>query len=643
MKTLLSLLVAICASVSIAAQTVTILVKGTRNKQVIVDGQYYTVNTDINTATGNQPIVLTNLSVGQHTLGIVRSNTSTVSNKNFYLRSGYDLELVVNSNGAVTTRESIAKKTITGSGYMIAMTDADFNILYDEVIDERRTSQRNILVTDAFENEDYYFTTAQARQLIQLVNSQAYRLRLAKAAYPKVTDPANFSRMYDLLNTRAGRIELENYVANYNLTNPGGQTGTTGVAMTEGKYNILLQQAQNQWSGSARLNYILAAFNNTNNYFTTTQARQLILLMNAESDRLQLAKAVYRGIVDPQNFSVISNLLSSQAARNELAMHISASGNTGMAMTSSQFNIIYRDAQNQYNVSQRVTYLSNVFSNTANFYTVDQAKQLIQLVSDESNRLYLAKLAYRGITDKTNFTRMNDVLYSQTSRDALAAHVRNFDTGGTTVYTRVAMTDSEYNTLYRGVANTWGLGAKMSRLTEIFNNATYNFSTLQAEALIKLVSSESNRLALAKASYDNIVDPLNFNQLYDVLETQASRDELNLFVQNNSNTNTGYGIRNPMSESQYNTLYNDVANRWGLGVKMQALTDIFNTGSYFFTTSQAKRLVELVSSETNRLQLAKSSYDNITDPENFALMYDVLASQSSKNDLATYVQTYSSR
>ena len=74
---------------------------------------------------------------------------------------------------------------------------------------------------------------------------------------------------------------------------------------------------------------------------------------------------------------------------------------------------------------------------------------------------------------------------------------------------------------------------------------------------------------------------------------------------------------------------------------MAELTKIFDNESYYFTVAQAKQLIQLVSSETNRLQLAKSAYGNITDPENFNLMYDLLTSQSSKNELSSYVNTYS--
>jgi len=96
-----------------------------------------------------------------------------------------------------------------------------------------------------------------------------------------------------------------------------------------------------------------------------------------------------------------------------------------------------------------------------------------------------------------------------------------------------------------------------------------------------------------------------------------------------------------MSNSTFTSLYNEVRNTYGLGAKMSRLTEIFATETYYFTVTQAKQLVQLVSSESNRLELAKSAYGNITDPENFNLMYDVLTSQSSKTELSNYVNTYS--
>ena len=96
-----------------------------------------------------------------------------------------------------------------------------------------------------------------------------------------------------------------------------------------------------------------------------------------------------------------------------------------------------------------------------------------------------------------------------------------------------------------------------------------------------------------------------------------------------------------MSGSSYNSIYNRVRNTWGIGAKMTALTEIFDNERYYFTVIQAKQLISLVSSEGNRLQLAKAAYGNITDPQNFNIMHDLLSSQTSKNELSNYVNTYS--
>src|ERR1041385_8843012 len=93
------------------------------------------------------------------------------------------------------------------------------------------------------------------------------------------------------------------------------------------------------------------------------------------------------------------------------------------------------------------------------------------------------------------------------------------------------MKDAEFNSVYRDVQNRFGVGAKMSALTNDFANANYYFTTAQVRQLIQLVSSESNRLQLAKDAYDNIVDQANFSQLYDLFSSR-SRNELEAYVRN---------------------------------------------------------------------------------------------------------------
>jgi len=59
-----------------------------------------------------------------------------------------------------------------------------------------------------------------------------------------------------------------------------------------------------------------------------------------------------------------------------------------------------------------------------------------------------------------------------------------------------------------------------------------------------------------------------------------------------------------------------------------------------FTTLQAKELIEFVTDENNRMELAKASYSTITDPDNFRQIYDVFRNQSSKDEMDKFIRNY---
>jgi len=536
MKTFFLFLASCITTISLSAQsvsTVTINVRGNNNEAIVIDNTQYTVNNDYNSNTST-PIVVSNLQSGQHTLQIKRVNEVNPSSTIFTTRTGYDLQITIATNGSVQQRETKWSSGNYNDQNMVAMSNTDFTNLYNSIRNQWRSASRMTMVSDAFANTNYYFTTAQAKQLIQLINSQSNRFTLAKASYRSITDPTNFTQMYDVLNSQSNRDQLAAYVSTYNA------------------------------------------------------------------------------------------------------------GSSSTAMTASRFNTIYKTALRQSTTNSRVSYIYNTFTNTNNYFTVAQARQLVQLAPDEANRLYLAKISYRSIIDRTNFSQMNALLNSQASRNELNIFVNTYDNSNP-VYTRVAMKDADFNILYRDIQNRYGVGAKMSALSNAFANENYYFTSAQTKQLIQLVSAENNRLELAKGSYDNIVDQANFSQLYDLF-SYSSRNELEAYVRDHQGSpvyTPPVYTRTPMSNSSYTSLYNEVRNTYGLGAKMSRLTEIFANETYYFTVAQAKQLIQLVSDERNRLELAKSAYGNITDTENFNLMYDVLTSQSSKNELSIYVNTYS--
>jgi DNA polymerase IIIc chi subunit len=280
-------------------------------------------------------------------------------------------------------------------------------------------------LTSAFNNTANHFTTSQASQLIQIVSSEANRLQLAKLSYKSITDQGNFNQIYSLLSTQASKNELAAYInSNYNNdNNPSG-------AMTDANFNSLYNTIQQQWPVGTQMNSLTSAFNNTANHFTTNQASQLIQIVSAEANRLQLAKLSYRSITDPANFNQIYNLLSTQASKNELTAYLNTNYNTGIeakvAMTEANFNTLYQTIQAQYLPFEQMKSLTSVFNNTSYYFTSAQAKQLIPLVSLESNRLQLAKLSYRTIVDRGNFSQLYELLNSQAGKNELDAYVKAY-------------------------------------------------------------------------------------------------------------------------------------------------------------------------------------------------------------------------
>lgn len=449
MKKIVMGLVGLFVSLSILAQvsgsTVTINVMGNRNKQLTIDGVNYTIsNNDVNSVTGKKaPIVIPNLSAGQHTLEVINENTSrndenTISTV-FRIRSGYDMAITVRNNGSVQLKETKAKATVVGHPGLskTPMTSSTFNTLLQNVRRQTRATTRLNLVSDAINNSSNYFTTAQAELLIGQVSSQANRVALLKAIYLKVTDPGNFTSLYnELLTTQSRRDEVAAHVQTYNYNgNTGGGTGHNAnkPAMSAVTFNSIYTQAQSR-TGTARMNYILDAFANVNNYFTVAQARPLIELVSVENDRLILAKTAYRGIVDPTNFFQVYDAFDSYTNRNDLAAYVKSYNGlpyTGYQtaktpMTADAFNSMYRTVSNTWGLGAKMNSLTNIFANTANYFTTEQARKLIGLVSAESNRLQLAKSAYKQLTDPENYNQLMTLLSSQTSKDELEEYVETY-------------------------------------------------------------------------------------------------------------------------------------------------------------------------------------------------------------------------
>lgn len=639
MKKFFSILVSLFITGIVLSQTqsiVTINTTGNRNKQLVVDNKTYTITNT--TATAEQTITINDLAAGQHSLDVVRVNqyNSRLSTKTYFtVREGYDLAITIASNGSVSTAETLRNRDNAGR----PITNAAFNRLYSQTKAKTSSSARTTFLENEFTNTNKRFTATQASQLIKLVNSESMRFKLAKQSYSKITDRENFNLVSNLLNSSSNRTELSNYIASLDLDDDGDYGASDmGVPITAEKFTIIYNEVYAESTASDRNYYLRNFFNKEYNFYTSGQAAQLIRLVQDESYRFDLAKTAYRGVTDPGNYGTVSQLLSNASNRSALELYISNynnnNSNVRVAMSATDFDKLYSNVYYQSS-SSRYNSIYTAFATVGNYFTVAQAKKIIPLVTSENERLLLAKAAYPVLVDRSNYAQFNEFLYSSASETDLYNYVLNYNnntqTGG------YGMNETEFNSLYQNVANSWSQSTRISLLGDAFSN-TNRFTTDQTRQLILLVSTESDRLALAKNSYDNVVDKANFSRMYDLFTSTLYRNDLANFVANNGGTGTGV-VRVAMTSAEYNNLYSSVKMTFGFGAKMGVLTEIFNKETNYFTVEQAKQLIRLVSDEDNRLTLAKSSYNNIVDTENFNNIYDIFSSQSSKDELRNYVNS----
>lgn len=402
-----------------------ITVNGNRNLQVAIDGDVKTFLTNTSTSTVYKTSPITNLEAGRHTLTFtVTGNNRMVENMTteFNLRRNFDMYINVNADGSL---ELIEKRKV-GSGNNVAQ----FNTVLRNLKAQTSNQSRNTYLNSVFSTPNTYFTSIQVVQLLQQIRLEADRLPLAKLSFRTVSDPDNFSPVYGLFNVQANRTELENYVDYYDGDGAVSTTTTTGTAMSNSSFSNLYQTIRNQSSVSTQVTSINNAFNNSGNYFTSSQVVQLLQLISSETSRLQLAKASYRTVVDPINFTSVSNLLYSQNSRDELAAYINNGGssttNAGVAMSDADYATLHRNISSQFLPFSKITLLTNTFNNTSYYFTSSQVRGLLLLISSESNRLQLAKKAYRNTVDRSNYTQLNDLFTSTAYKDDLTAYINSY-------------------------------------------------------------------------------------------------------------------------------------------------------------------------------------------------------------------------
>lgn len=91
-----------------------------------------------------------------------------------------------------------------------------------------------------------------------------------------------------------------------------------------------------------------------------------------------------------------------------------------------------------------------------------------------------------------------------------------------------AMNDRDFDRVLQNISREWLESNKLKSAVHVVGSN--NLSTDQVKEVMRLFQFESNKLEVAKQSYQNVVDKWNFREVYTLLSFQASKTELDRYI-----------------------------------------------------------------------------------------------------------------
>ncbi len=100
----------------------------------------------------------------------------------------------------------------------------------------------------------------------------------------------------------------------------------------------------------------------------------------------------------------------------------------------------------------------------------------------------------------------------------------------------------------------------------------------------------------------------------------------------------GYNSNRSMSDLEFNRVLESMQKEWLESNKQKSAQQIIAMN--YLSTDQVKRMLQMFSFESIKLDLAKQAYAKTVDQRNYVLINEVFSFSSSKDDLARYVRTF---
>jgi hypothetical protein len=295
--------------------------------RIIIDGKRYGL--EYNT------LVLNDMMPGMHTIKIVERSQSfrgsgpivpvrekVLFNGSMNFRMNYHVDIVINRFGKTLIDEQLISysrwegEDENSYGEEVAMTAASFENLRNTLRQEKFTSSKMVIVRQAL--RDNFFTTDQVKQLAQHFSFEDDKLQVAKLAYSRTVNKANYHLLYSILSYTSSKEDLAKYI----IDNGGSGYDTYSVKpiISTEDFNRIKSRLQASFSDNSRISIARQSIDSY--YFSAEQVRELVQVFPFEASKLEIAKFAYGKTVDKNNFGIVQDLLNSRSGREELSRYI---------------------------------------------------------------------------------------------------------------------------------------------------------------------------------------------------------------------------------------------------------------------------------------------------------------------------------
>lgn len=176
----------------------------------------------------------------------------------------------------------------------------------------------------------------------------------------------------------------------------------------------------------------------------------------------------------------------------------------------------------------KLKYLTEIINN--NCFTVNQFKEMAEMIPIDMDRLNLSKQAYNHLTDKQNVTSLNTIFKYPTMKEAFNTFIKDEENiiKQKAQNCTVPINAKQFDDLFLKVKNGGYENEKVVLAKKLMVNVCMN--TLQVKSLAQLFTHDRETLDFMKSAYNVLTDKQNAKDLANEFQFSETKNEFLKYI-----------------------------------------------------------------------------------------------------------------